>query len=120
MIMDRKEEIRNAALNHQKEFNTSNDDSVTGAFGNGMHKQSVDSFKTGAEWADAHPKEIEGCDFCKQERVATHRSKECDLSYDGETICVDIDIPLTWGSATGYYGFDINYCPMCGTKLKGE
>ena len=76
------------------------------------------AFVAGAEWADAHPKEIDGCDFCKQKRIATHRSKECDLSYDGETLCVDIDMPLTWGSATGYYGFDVNYCPFCGRKLK--
>lgn len=68
--------------------------------------------------ANDHPKEIGGCDFCKQERFVTHRSKECDLSYDGEALCADVDIPLTWGSATGYYGFDINYCPMCGRKLK--
>lgn len=77
----------------------------------------INMFGSGVTWADAHPKEIEGCDFCKQERVATHKSKECDLSYDGETLCADIDIPLTWGSATGYYGFDINYCPFCGRKL---
>ena len=119
MIMNREEEIRKAALNHQKEFKTSDDDSVTGAFGNGMHKQSFESFNIGVEWADTHPKESgDGCDFCKQVRIATHRSKECDLSYDGETLCADIDIPLTWGSATGYYGFDINYCPFCGRKLK--
>lgn len=78
------------------------------------------AFVKGAEWADAHPKESEGCKFCNQEEVVTHRSKECDLSYDGETLCADVDIPLPWGSATGYYGFDINYCPMCGRKLKGE
>lgn len=78
----------------------------------------INMFGSGVTWADAHPEEIEGCDFCKQERVSTHKSKECDLSYDGETLCVDIDIPLTWGSATGYYGFNINYCPFCGRKLK--
>lgn len=80
-----------------------------------------EAFVEGAEWADAHPKKVDNdCKFCKQEEVVTHRSKECDLSYDGETICVDIDIPLTWGSATGCYGFSINYCPMCGRKLTTE
>lgn len=78
------------------------------------------AFTAGAEWADARPKQSDRCQFCKQERVATHKSKECDLSYDGETLCVDIDMPLTWGSATGYYGFSINYCPMCGRKLTVE
>lgn len=119
MIMNREEEIRKVALTHQKEFETSNDDSVIGAFRNGMHKQSLDSFNKGAAWADEHPNELYNeCEFCKQESVITHRSKECDISYDGDTLCVDIDISLTWGSATGYYGFDINYCPMCGRKLK--
>lgn len=77
-----------------------------------------EAFVIGAEWADVHPKKSDtSCKFCKQEEVVAHRSKECDLSYDGETLCVDIDIPLTWGSATGYYGFSVNYCPMCGRKL---
>lgn len=77
------------------------------------------AFVKGAEWADAHPEKVDiDCKFCKSKEVVTHESKECDLSYDGETLCVDIDIPLTWGSATGYYGFDINYCPFCGRKLK--
>lgn len=76
-------------------------------------------FIIGAEWADAHPKEGHNdCKFCKQEEIVNHKSKECDLSYDGETLCIDVDIPLAWGSATGLYGFSINYCPMCGRKLK--
>lgn len=76
-------------------------------------------FKKGAEWSDAHPKVVANdCKFCKQEEVVTHKSKECDLSYDGEALCIDVDIPLTWGSATGYYGFSVNYCPMCGRKLQ--
>lgn len=75
-------------------------------------------FASGVTWAESHPIKVDNaCKFCKQEEVVTHRSRECDLSYDGETLCVDADIPLTWGSATGYYGFGINYCPMCGRKL---
>lgn len=75
-------------------------------------------FIIGAEWADAHPNEVDNdCKFCKQEEVITHKSRECDLSYEDETLCVDVDMPLTWGSATGIYGFSINYCPMCGRKL---
>lgn len=78
-------------------------------------------FIIGAKWADAHPKEVDNdCKFCKQEEIVTHKSKECDLSYNGEALCVDIDMPLTWGSATGDYGFSINYCPMCGRKLKAK
>ncbi|MCM0217502.1 hypothetical protein [Bacteroides fragilis] len=80
----------------------------------------INMFASGATWADEHAKQVEGCDFCKQEEVITHNSKECDLSYDGYTLCVDIDIPLTWGSATGYYGFSINYCPFCGRKLEKD
>lgn len=79
----------------------------------------LNMFGSGVTWADAHPKKVDNdCKFCKQEEVVTHKSKECDLSYDGETLCVDVDIPLTWGSATGYYGFSVNYCPMCGKKIK--
>lgn len=104
MIMDRKEQIEAA-----NPYGNSSDFSAGKKIG----------FVIGAEWADAHPKNVTNdCKFCKQEEVVTHKSKECDLSYDGETLCVDVDIPLTWGSATGYYGFSINYCPMCGRKLK--
>lgn len=76
-------------------------------------------FASGVTWADAHPKKVDNdCKFCKQEEIVNHKSDECDLSYDGETLCVDVDIPLTWCSATGYYSFSINYCPMYGRKLK--
>ena len=78
----------------------------------------INMFGAGITWAEEHPKDIEGCDFCKHLGGVNHKSDECYLSYNGETLCVDVDIPLTWGSATGYYGFDINYCPFCGRKLK--
>lgn len=80
-----------------------------------------EAIQKAAEWADVHPKKVNiDCKFCKQKEVVTHKSKECDLSYDGEILCVDIDIPITWGSTTGYYGFNINYCPFCGKKLSEE
>ena len=47
-----------------------------------------------------------------------HKSDECYLNYNDDMLTIDVDIPLSWGSATGYYGFDINYCPFCGRKLK--
>ena len=78
----------------------------------------INMFGSAVTWAEEHPKDIEGCDFCKQLGGINHKSDECYLSYDGETLCVDIDMPLSWGSATGYYGFDINYCQFCGRKLK--
>lgn len=75
------------------------------------------AFADGAEWADTHPKELEGCDFCKQLGGINHKSDECYLSCDSGILAIDVDMPLTWGSATGCYNFDINYCPMCGRKL---
>lgn len=78
----------------------------------------INMFGSGATWSEEHPTtDNSGCDFCKQLGGIDHKSNECYLSYDGEILCVDIDMPLTWGSATGYYGFDINFCPMCGRKL---
>ncbi|MCQ1546120.1 hypothetical protein NN761_11115 [Bacteroides clarus] len=77
----------------------------------------INMFGSGVTWGDEHPIKIEGCDFCKQLRGINHKSDECYLIYDGKTLYVDVDIPLSWGSATGYYGFDINFCPMCGRKL---
>ena len=38
------------------------------------------AFVKGAEWADKHPKEIEGCDFCKHLGGINHKSDECYLS----------------------------------------
>ena len=63
-------------------------------------------------------KHAEGCKFCKQEEVITHRLDECELSYDGEGLCVDVNIPVNHVSVGGYYGFSINYCPMCGMDLR--
>lgn len=110
MITDRGKEIELAA--------NANIDDLNGLEGFDRTDM-INMFGSGVTWADEHPKNADNdCKFCKQEEVLTHKSKECDLSYDGETLCVDIDIPLTWGSATEYYGFDINYCPFCGRKLK--
>lgn len=113
--MDREKQVEAAAFDKAIELNEYRKHNST-SIGDMVMK----AFTAGAEWADARPKQSDRCQFCKQERVATHKSKECDLSYDGETLCVDIDMPLTWGSATGYYGFSINYCPMCGRKLTVE
>lgn len=112
MIMNREEDLDTQAVQAEKSW--------IEFCGYTLKNGDVESiFKKGAEWADAHPKEVTNdCKFCKQEEVVTHKSKECDLSYDGETLCVDVDIPLTWGSATGCYGFSVNYCPMCGRKLQ--
>lgn len=76
------------------------------------------AFVDGAEWADAHPKRDDNeCTFCRGEEFVTHKSKECDLSYDDSTFYVGIDIPQVGCSASALYGFVINYCPMCGRKL---
>lgn len=111
--MDREEEIKKSAFDKAFELNRYRRHNSTSVGDIAMM-----AFKAGVTWTDEHPKEIEGCDFCKQLGGINHKSDECYLSYDGETICVDIDMPLTWGSATGHYGFDVNYCPFCGKKLK--
>lgn len=49
MIMNR-EELINAALEHQSKFKTCDDAGTLSGFINGMHKQSYESFITGAEW----------------------------------------------------------------------
>lgn len=49
MIMNR-EELINAALEHQSKFKTFDDAGTLSGFTNGMHKQSYESFITGAEW----------------------------------------------------------------------
>ena len=103
MIMDRKEQIEAS-----NPYGNSSDFSAGKKIG----------FIIGAEWADEHPKELEGCYFCKQLGGINHKSDECYLSCDSGILAIDVDMPLTWGSATGLYSFDINYCPMCGRKLK--
>ena len=114
--MNREEQVEAAAFDKAIELNEYRKHNSTS-----IGDIAMKAFTAGAEWADSHPKEtVSGCKFCDQEEIVTHKSKECDFSYDGETLCADIDIPLTWGSATGYYGFSINYCPMCGRKLTAE
>ena len=49
MIMNR-EELINAALEHQSEFETCDGEGTLVGFANGMHKQSYESFIAGAEW----------------------------------------------------------------------
>lgn len=51
----------------------------------------INMFGSAVTWAEEHPKDIEGCDFCKQLGGINHKSDECYLSYDGETLCVDIE-----------------------------
>ena len=104
MIMDRKEQIEAS-----NPYGNSSDFSAGKKIG----------FIIGAEWADAHPKDvINDCTFCRQEEFVTHKSKECDLSYEGNTLYVGVDIPQVGCRTSGLYGFGINYCPMCGRKLK--
>ncbi|RGZ41149.1 hypothetical protein DW989_04610 [Bacteroides stercoris] len=49
MIMNR-EELINAALEHQSKFETCDGEGTLVGFANGMHKQSYESFIAGAEW----------------------------------------------------------------------
>lgn len=49
MIMNR-EELINAALEHQSKFETCDGAGTLIGFTNGMHKQSYESFIAGAEW----------------------------------------------------------------------
>lgn len=49
MIMNR-EELINAALEHQSKFETCDDEGTLSGFINGMHKQSYESFIAGVEW----------------------------------------------------------------------
>jgi hypothetical protein len=121
MIMDRAKETQKAA----EESRAASAETLT-THGTHSHIDDIpfideiaeSAFIKGAEWADSHPQKADNnCKFCKQEEIITHKSKECDLSYDGENLCVDVDIPLTWGSATEHYRFSINYCSFCGRKL---
>lgn len=45
-----KQTLEEAAIKHQNGFSTFEDESVLGAFSNGMHHQSYKSFIAGAEW----------------------------------------------------------------------
>ena len=45
-----REELINAALEHQSEFETCDGEGTLVGFANGMHKQSYESFIAGAEW----------------------------------------------------------------------
>ena len=45
-----REELINAALEHQSKFETCDDEGTLVGFANGMHKQSYESFIAGAEW----------------------------------------------------------------------
>lgn len=76
------------------------------------------AFVKGAEWADEHPQKADGCDFCNELVGINHKSDECYLSYNDDILTIDVDILLSWGSATNSYSFNINYCPFCGRKLK--
>ena len=78
----------------------------------------INMFGSGVTWAEEHPKDIEGYDFYKQLAGINHKSDECYLSYNDDILTIDVDIPLSWGSATNSYIFNINYCPFCGRKLK--
>lgn len=49
MIINR-EELINAALEHQSKFETCDGEGTLVGFTNGMHKQSYESFIAGAEW----------------------------------------------------------------------
>ncbi len=84
----------------------------------GYQRSPREIWAQGAEWADANPKESNNsCCLCNQLCGVNHKSDECYLTYDGETLYVDVDIPLSYEVAKRCYGFDINYCPMCGRKL---
>lgn len=110
MIMNREQEIKLAA-----------NAAIDGLYGlEGFDRTDMcNMFASGVTWADAHPKKVDNdCKFCKQEEVVTHKSKECDLSYEGDTLYIGVDILHVGCSASGLYGFGINYCPMCGRKLK--
>ena len=76
------------------------------------------AFVKGAKWADEHPQKTDGCDFCNKLAGVNHESDECYLSYNNDILTIDVDMPLTWGSTTNLYSFNINYCPFCGRKLK--
>lgn len=45
-----REELINAALEHQSKFETCDDEGTLSGFINGMHKQSYESFIAGVEW----------------------------------------------------------------------
>lgn len=71
-----------------------------------------------AERADEYPQKADGCDFCNELGGINHESNQCYLSYNDAILTIDVDMPLSWGSAANLYSFNINYCPFCGRKLK--
>lgn len=52
-----------------------------------------------------------------EEEVITHKSKMCDISIEDGVLYSEVDIPTFGGSETGIFGFNINYCPICGRKI---
>lgn len=97
------------------------------------------AFVDGAEWADAHPKETNGCKYCmgeiKQEYKMVGYSRKGRPKYEN----VDVRKPIDFGDSCKMtisanllrmdydaYSCDssflneilINYCPFCGRRLK--
>lgn len=96
-------------------------------------------FASGVTWADAHPKETNGCKYCmgeiKQEYKMVGYSRKGRPKYEN----VDVRKPIDFGDSCKMtisanllrmdydaYSCDssflneilINYCPFCGRRLK--
>lgn len=75
-----KQTLEEAAKKHQNGFPTCEDESVLGAFSNGMHHQSYKSFIVGAEWHAKQPLWIN-----VKERLPEYEGKVLVLyEYEGE------------------------------------
>lgn len=96
------------------------------------------AFVDGAEWADEHPKESNGCKYCKGEikqEVKIGYSRKGNLKYEK----LDVIKPVNFGDSCNMtinanllridydaYSCDssflneilIKYCPFCGRRLK--
>lgn len=58
------------------------------------------------------------CEYCENEKSISFFQNDAEM-----TICEieESDGSFTWGiDADGHQSIEINYCPMCGRKLKEE
>ena len=62
------------------------------------------------------------CPYCKDRTVTELPLKtNCDMSRVGVLIAQgDKKKEIVFWTHDGTYGIEINYCPICGAKMKGE
>jgi hypothetical protein len=89
MIMNR-EELINAALEHQSKFETCDDEGTLVGFANGMHKQSYESFIAGAEW------QAKQLSWISVEERLPEENQEYLVVFNSREICVALYNNKSW------------------------